>query len=93
MCEIKQEAPEEVKMILVGNKSDLSGNRIIEYNQGVELAKEYNIDFYETSASNGENVKKIFHRIGELILEDLGEQERSGKLRLSKKKWKSKCCK
>jgi GTPase SAR1 family protein len=76
--QIKQEAPEEVKIILVGNKSDLENNRVISYEKGADLARMHQIDFFETSAFNGENIHGLFHRIGELIIEDLDKNEDSG---------------
>ena len=36
-------------MVLIGNKSD-SKNRVISTKEGADLAKSYNIPFFETSA-------------------------------------------
>ena len=47
-------------MILVGNKSDLSNNRQVTFDEGKEMAKNNNMMFFETSAKTGENVDKIF---------------------------------
>ena len=91
--QIKTEAPEEVKIILVGNKSDLENNRVISYEKGADLAKMHQIDFYETSAFNGENIHSLFKRIGELIIKDLDKaNEDSGDDLGGKKKKKSGCC-
>ena len=92
LTQIKQEAPVEVKIILVGNKSDLDNNRVISYEKGNELAKLHQIDFFETSAFNGENIHPLFHRIGELIIEDLDKVNESGDGLDGNKKRKSKCC-
>ena len=44
--------------ILIGNKSDCSEEeREVSYNEGKALADEYKIDFFETSAMNGDNIK------------------------------------
>ena len=92
LTQISQEAPEEVKIILVGNKSDLDNNRVISYEQGTNLANMHNIDFFETSAFNGENIQALFHRMGELIIEDLENvNDESGNFDKNKKPKKG-CC-
>ena len=46
--------------ILVGNKCDLEHNRKVSFNEGKDLANEYNIPFYETSAKDVINVEELF---------------------------------
>jgi GTPase SAR1 family protein len=45
---------------LVGNKCDLEENRKVSYEEGMELAKHYEIPFLETSAKNSVNVESSF---------------------------------
>ena len=47
-------------MVLVGNKSDLADRRVVNTEEGQELADKYGMQFYETSAKTGENVDSIF---------------------------------
>ncbi len=47
-------------IILVGNKIDLEVTRKISYGEGAELAKKYNIEFFECSAKKNINVDSIF---------------------------------
>ena len=54
------QSPKTVFMILVGNKSDLSNNRQVTFDEGKEMAKNNNMMFFEASAKTGENVDKIF---------------------------------
>ena len=54
------QSPKTVFMILVGNKSDLSNNRQVTFDEGKEMAKNNNMMIFETSAKTGENVDKIF---------------------------------
>jgi GTPase SAR1 family protein len=49
-----------VNRILIGCKSDCDDRRTVTYQEGAELAKEYNIHFIETSAQNDLNVEKAF---------------------------------
>ena len=47
-------------MVLVGNKSDLSDQRKVSFEEGQQMAKNNNMLFYESSAKSGQNVDKIF---------------------------------
>ena len=46
--------------ILVGNKCDLEENRKVSTEEGMELAKHFEIPFLETSAKNSVNVESSF---------------------------------
>ena len=46
--------------ILVGNKCDMEESRKVSYEEGLELAKHYEIPFLETSAKNSINVDTSF---------------------------------
>ncbi len=52
MTQIKQMAPKKVKVMLIGNKSDLEEERVVTYEQGQKVAQKYGILFEETSALN-----------------------------------------
>ncbi len=45
---------------LVGNKCDLENKRVITTQQGQELAKQYNVNFLETSAKETTNIEELF---------------------------------
>ena len=55
----KENSPEEVVMVLVGNKSDLE-ERQVSTEEGQKLAEKNGMLFFETSAKTGENVEKLF---------------------------------
>jgi len=46
---------EKTPLLLVGNKSDQHDQRQVPRDDGVELARDYNMSFMETCAENGEN--------------------------------------
>lgn len=52
---------EEVPMILVGNKCDLEDERVVGKDQGLNLAKNFNCAFLESSAKAKINVNEIFY--------------------------------
>lgn len=52
---------DDVPIVLVGNKSDLTEERSVSYEEGEKLAKQFNCEFLETSAKQGINVDQAFH--------------------------------
>ncbi|MFX1329526.1 MAG: Rab family GTPase [Promethearchaeota archaeon] len=56
----------DIPMIIVGNKSDLKDQRVIKYEEGVELVNKLSektkgkVSYIETSALSGENVEDAF---------------------------------
>ena len=58
---------EKVYIVLVGNKCDRL-DRVITEEEGINLAKEYKIDFLETSAKNDKNIfELLYHGINKLL--------------------------
>ena len=64
-------AGEGIKCILFGNKSDLSSQRQVQKEEGKELAKKYNFNFYETSAKDGNNLEEGFNAITMSVMSDI----------------------
>jgi len=54
---------DKVPLILVGNKCDLTDQRIISTEQGKELAARWNCEFIEASAKAKTNVDQIFQTL------------------------------
>ena len=60
--------------LLIGNKTDLTEQRVVSTDDGNGFAREINAsDFIETSAKYGENVEKTFENLVHNILNKLGE--------------------
>jgi hypothetical protein len=53
-------ANESVNKLLVGNKSDLTSKRVVDYATAKAFADEIGIPFLETSAKNSSNVEQAF---------------------------------
>ena len=85
-----------IPAVLIGNKKDLAEERVINENQGKELAKKLELEehFYETSCSTGENVQKAFSDLIEQIYNKYGNKTSSSNIKLDKdkKNKKKKCC-
>ena len=73
MRQIDQNAAENVNRVLIGNKSDMEDSRKVTEAQGKELADEFGIKFFETSAKLNSNVEKAFLSIASDIVERLKE--------------------
>ncbi len=71
MTQIKNLSPSDVKVILVGNKSDCGGERVVTKDEGIQAAQQYGLPFYECSAKTGENVADIFQKMADIVLERL----------------------
>jgi len=63
MSQIQLHADNNVCKILLGNKCDLLQQRVINFDEGETLAREFRIPFIETSALNDINVDEAFLRI------------------------------
>jgi small GTP-binding protein len=70
----KDLAPKTVQLVLIGNKSDLEEERVIQKDRGEELARENNMLFFETSALNGKGIEEAFQK----SIEAVDQKIRSG---------------
>ncbi|KAH3680195.1 hypothetical protein WICMUC_000460 [Wickerhamomyces mucosus] len=58
---------DSVPVLLVGNKSDLTEERSVSFEEGEKLARQFNCGFLETSAKQGINVDNAFHDLVRII--------------------------
>uniref|UniRef100_A0A7S3QX35 Uncharacterized protein n=1 Tax=Dunaliella tertiolecta TaxID=3047 RepID=A0A7S3QX35_DUNTE len=61
--EVRTERGSDVIIFLVGNKTDLVDKRQVSIEDGDEKARESNVNFIETSAKAGLNIKALFRKI------------------------------
>jgi len=67
MRDIKTRAPPDCDIVLCGNKSDLDNDRVVTTEEGSNLADQYGVQFFETSALTGNNVEKMFTALATTI--------------------------
>ncbi|KAH0629454.1 hypothetical protein JD844_011526 [Phrynosoma platyrhinos] len=60
LTEIHEYAQKDVVIMLLGNKADVSSERVVRTEDGESLAREYGVPFMETSAKTGMNVELAF---------------------------------
>ena len=98
MDQLNMHAPKKAKSVLVGNKSDLAGQRQVSIEDAEEFAKNNNLKYYEVSAKEGTKVVELFFYLANEIYqshtyEEINENKTiTLKKEKSKKKDKKKCC-
>ena len=103
--ELKAQANPNVKIFLVGNKSDLEDERVVSKEDGERFREEKNLDkFIETSAKTGENARGALLEAAKLLykyylkakknLESNNDNQKGDKLERKKPKNEGgkKCC-
>ncbi|CAK93535.1 unnamed protein product (macronuclear) [Paramecium tetraurelia] len=94
MNQVKQNACESVIVVLVANKSDLN-DRVVQYEQGKNLADSYGIKFFETSAKEGINIIDTFQCISKQIKDIMSLEEKVQNIKLEQTSQQAKsnfCC-
>jgi Ras-related protein Rab-8A len=66
--QIETHAAKDVAKVLVGNKADMEEERVITTDQGQQLADEYGLPFFETSAKSGLNIHELFQSLAKTIV-------------------------
>ncbi|XP_005412298.1 PREDICTED: ras-related protein Rab-37 isoform X3 [Chinchilla lanigera] len=74
LTEIHEYAQRDVVIVLLGNKADVSSERVIRSEDGETLAREYGVPFMETSAKTGMNVELAFLAIAKELKHRAGRQ-------------------
>ncbi|XP_072259429.1 ras-related protein Rab-37 isoform X2 [Pyxicephalus adspersus] len=75
LTEVHEFAHKDVVIMLLGNKCDMTGTRVIRTEDGESLAKEYGIPFMETSAKTGINVELAFTAVARELKQRYSQQD------------------
>ena len=69
--DLKNQANPNVKVFLVGNKSDLENERVVSKEEGEKFKEEKKLDrFFETSAKTGENARSALLEAAKLLYKE-----------------------
>ncbi|EGR29428.1 ras oncogene family protein, putative [Ichthyophthirius multifiliis] len=71
--EINNNASKQIKKILIGNKSDLNDQRAQSQNEAIEIAKQNDMAYLETSALDSSNVNEAFQLLVKEILSNIDD--------------------
>lgn len=67
--EAKDNVMDDVVFVLIGTKIDLDEERVVDYDRGMKLMEELDLDlFFETSAKKNMNVDQMFKESTEKII-------------------------
>ena len=93
---IKEECGRHIKILIIGNKSDLESQRAIDKEDAMKYANEEKVQYIECSSKTGEKVEKAIIVLSEKILESTEISMDSSLMLdstlLSSKIKKRKCC-
>ncbi|XP_058258367.1 uncharacterized protein rab44 [Hemibagrus wyckioides] len=93
ISQIKENAPPDVILMLLGNKSDCETDREVQLQQGENLSNEYDIHFMECSVATGENVSESLKTLAWLLVKQgVRKEEEYTTLQPKPQNKKSGCC-
>ena len=72
---VKENAPKNLILYIVGNKSDLIGKEVVKEEIAREYAKSENVNFYLTSAKDRIGIDELFTEIGNIYLKEFINSE------------------
>jgi small GTP-binding protein len=82
LTELKEKVEGSLKLLLIGNKSDLQEERKISIETAKHKARQFNVPLMETSAYDSTNIKKVF----ETILKEMYKDFKKEKVNFKKEK-------
>ena len=69
--DLKSNSNPDIKIFLIGNKSDLEDERVVSREEAEQFKNDYDLDlFMETSAKNGINSTELFTEAAKLLFND-----------------------
>lgn len=72
---IRQLAPENVILSLIGNKCDLTDDEMVSEEQIEELCEKKDVKYFATSAKTGENINEAFDYMAGQVYQTFYEKE------------------
>lgn len=83
--EIRNNAPNDSVLFLVGNKSDLIKERVVTLQEGKNKAEELGMLFTEVSAKSGDNIHLLFENISEVMMQTIQNKPELNENKISTK--------
>ena len=68
VADIRDNAPLDINIILIGNKSDLTEKRTTTYSEIIDFANSFNLPYIEVSAKTGNNIFQLFESLTKMLI-------------------------
>ncbi|XP_035381454.1 ras and EF-hand domain-containing protein homolog [Electrophorus electricus] len=91
MASVQEGAGEDIPVMLLGNKTDLEGQRAIEFRAADRLAKDSQMMFFECSALSGQYVTEAMVHLAR-VLKEQEDREKEKTVSLADSPSKKSCC-
>lgn len=79
MEDINNFGPKEIKILIVGNKSDLVDDRIVTFNEINIFISKLNVNYIEVSAKTGNNIGLLFENLTRMMVKKEMENDKKKK--------------
>ena len=73
MNDAKGIAKANCTVTVVGNKSDLTDERVVKYTEGCKFCQDNDLIYFECSAVTGENIEDVFMKTARSIMQKIEE--------------------
>ena len=80
--EIDRYARDKVKLLLIGNKSDLIDKRKVSFEEASKYAEQMGFEYIETSAKNNTNIDNVFISMSQNIIKDIPLNNKPNNIKL-----------
>ncbi|XP_062860863.1 EF-hand calcium-binding domain-containing protein 4B [Trichomycterus rosablanca] len=92
LANVQEGAGEDLPVMLLGNKTDLEGQREIHFREGEKLAKESQLIFFECSAFSGHNVIESMVHLARILKEQEDREKEKTVSLFDNPSRKKSCC-
>ncbi|XP_036441505.1 ras and EF-hand domain-containing protein homolog [Colossoma macropomum] len=92
LASVQEGAGEDIPVMLLGNKTDLEGQREIQFRAGEKLAKDSQLIFFECSAFSGHNVTESMIHLARILKEQEDREKEKTVILADGPSKKKSCC-
>lgn len=91
ISQIKEKASPNIQIVLIGNKLD-SSQRVVLTNEGMKMAEQYHLTFFEASAKEDIQVQESIKALVQQMMTVKSDEKTNINLKLKKNESKTGCC-
>ena len=76
VSEAQQLAPHSSRRLLIGSKSDITGKRVVSFEDASNMAKEFKMNYVEVSSKTGSNIQEAFESLSTDLIRTIPSEEK-----------------